>query len=66
MPGGKNEMVVVTSEVAWTTKGIDYINPTITNATTPFYKFPSLSTTTYSPDWYCADFCKYISSIIKI
>ena len=27
---------------------------------------PSSSTPTYSPDWYYADFHKYISSIIKI
>ena len=52
----------VTSGMVWT-KGIDYFNPTTINAQIPLYKCFS---STYSPDWYCADFCKYISSIIKI
>ena len=53
----------VTSGMVWTTKGIDCFNSTTRNAKIPLYKFPS---STFSPDWYCADFCKYISSIIKI
>ena len=44
----------VTSGMAWTTKGIDCFHPTT----------PSSSTPTYSTDWYCADFCKYILSIM--
>ena len=48
----------VTSGMAWTTKGIDSLNPTTINAINPLYKFPSSSTPTYSPDWYCADFRK--------
>ena len=53
----------VTSGMVWTTKGIDCFNPTTKNAKIHLHKFPS---STYSPDWYCADFCKYITSIIKI
>ena len=53
----------VTSGMVWTTNGIDCFNSTTRNAKIPLYKFPS---STFSPDWYCADFCKYISSIIKI
>ena len=52
----------VTSGMVWT-KGIDYFNPTTINAQIPLYKCFS---STYSPDWYCADFCKYISPIINI
>ena len=37
--------------------------PDSDNAKIPSHKFPS---STYSPNWYCADFCKYFSSIIKI
>ena len=51
----------MTSRMAWTMKGIDCFNPTTMNV-----MVPSSSTPTYSPDWYSADFCKYISSIIKI
>ena len=53
----------VTSGMVWTTKGIDCFNPTTKNAKIHLHKFPSSA---YSPDWYCADFCKYITSIIKI
>ena len=53
----------VTSGIVWTTKGIDCFNSTTRKAKIPLYKFPS---STFSRDWYCADFCKYISSIIKI
>ena len=49
------------SGIAWTTNSIDCFNPTTINV-----MIPSSSTTTYSPEWYCAGFCKYISSIIKI
>ena len=50
----------MTSGMGWTTKGIDCFNPTTINVV-----IPSSSTPTYSPDWYCADFRKYISSITK-
>ena len=53
----------VTSRMVWTTKGIDSFYPTTINTKIPLYKFPS---STYSPDWYCEDFCKYIYCIIKI
>ena len=53
----------VTSGMVWTTKGIDCFNPTTKNAKIHLHKF---SSSAYSPDWYCADFCKYITSIIKI
>ena len=53
----------VTSGMVWTTRCIGSLNPTTINAKIPLYKF---SSSTYSPDWYCTDFCKYISSIIKI
>ena len=53
----------VTSGMVWTTKGIDCFNSTTRNAKIPLYKFRS---STFSPDWYCADFYKYIWSIIKI
>ena len=56
----------VTSGMVWTRKGIDGLNPTTRNVIVPLYQFLSLSTPSYSPDWFCADFCKYISSIIKI
>ena len=49
--------------MVWTTKGIDCFNPTTLNVKIQLYKFPS---STYSPDCYFADFCKYISSIIEI
>ena len=52
----------VTSGIVWTTTGTDSLNPTAINATVPLNKFPFLSTPSYSPDWYCADFYKYISS----
>ena len=47
----------VTSGMVWTTKG------NYQKRKTPLYKFPS---STFSPNWYCADFCKYIWSVIKI
>ena len=53
----------VTSGMVWRTRDIDSFNPTTINAKIPLHKFPS---STYYPDWYHADFCKYISSIIKI
>ena len=53
----------VTSRMVWTTKDIDSFNPTTINTKILLYKFPS---STYSPDWYCEDFCKYIYCIIKI
>ena len=34
IPGGNNEIVVVTFGMAWTTKGIGCLNPTTINATT--------------------------------
>ena len=34
LPGGNNEIVVVTFGMAWTTKGIGCLNPTTINATT--------------------------------
>ena len=51
----------MTSGMAWTTKGIDCFNPTTINV-----MIPSSSTPTCSPDYYSADFRKYISYIIKI
>ena len=56
----------VTSGMAWTMKSIDSLIPATINAIILLYKFLSSSTPTYSPDWYYEDFCKYISSIIKI
>ena len=44
-------------------KGIDCFSLTIRNEKIPLHKFPS---STFSPDWYCADFRKYIWSIIKM
>ena len=43
---------------AGTTKDMYYFNPTTINEIIPLYKFLSSPTPTYSPDWYCADFCK--------
>ena len=55
--------LTVASGMVWTAKGTDSFNPTTINAKIPLYKFPS---STHSPDWYCGDFGKYISSIVKI
>ena len=53
----------VASGMVWTAKSIDCFNSTTKNAKIPLYKFLS---STFSPDCYRADFCKYIWSIIKI
>ena len=58
-----HNLLNVTSGMVWTTKGIDTFNSTTRNAKIPLHKFHSSA---FSPDWYCADFCKYIWSIIKI
>ena len=56
----------VTPGMAWTTKGIDSLNRTTIITIISLHEFHSSSTPTYSPDWCCADFWKYISCIIKI
>ena len=50
----------------WAKKFIDCFDSITIDATILLYKFPCLPTPTYFPDWFCAYFCKYISSIIKI
>ena len=54
------------SGMPWATKFIDCFDSITIDATILLYKFPSLSTPTYFPDCFCAYFCKYISSNIKI
>ena len=56
----------VTSGIAWTTNDVDYFNPTTIKAMIHLYRSPSLLALTYSPAWYWAALCKYISSIIKM
>ena len=47
-------------------EGIDSLIPTTMNTTIPLYKFLFSPTLTYYPDRQSGDFCKYMSSAIKI